>query len=90
MSFQQIKSQKSGFRQLTAEIIDLGQKDGEIRSNLPQEILIDLFEFIFIEIVKQLALHKQDFDKQQTIENCTDLFINGVKSKQQLANQQGD
>ena len=81
VSFQPDEGQKSGFRLLATEIIELGQKDGEVRKDLPPDILVDLFEFTFIEIVKQLALQPQGFNSRETIEHCIDLFMNGVKAK---------
>ncbi len=81
VSFQPDEGQKSGFRLLATEIIELGQKNGEVRKDLPTDILVDLFEFTFIEIVKQLALQPQGFNSRETIEHCIDLLMNGVKQK---------
>lgn len=80
VSFDQNKSTKSGFRVLANEIIELGQRSGEIRTDLPLVVLRDLFEFVFIEVVKQLYIEPESFIAHEAIERCVDLFINGVKT----------
>ena len=80
VSFDQNKSTKSGFRVLANEIIELGQRSGEIRTDLPLVVLRDLFEFVFIEVVKQLYIEPENFIAHEAIEGCVDLFINGVKT----------
>ena len=78
ISFQQNEKDKSGFHLLAMGIIELGQKKGEIRNDLSLHILIDFFEFVFIEIVKQFYMDPEQFKAQEAIERCVDLFINGV------------
>lgn len=79
VSFHQDDSVKSGFYLLGTEIIELGQKSGEIRDDLPLDILRDLFDFAFIEVVKLLFMQPEKFNAGEAIEHCVDLFINGVK-----------
>lgn len=70
---------KSGLRSLAREIILLGQSDGGIRSDLPFDILVALFEFVFVEVAQEFYMQPEDFNAAQTIEHCVDLFLNGAK-----------
>jgi AcrR family transcriptional regulator len=70
---------RSGIEQLETEIIRMGQKDGEIREDIPLGMLEDLVDFIFIEVAKQFYLSPQAFDAELVIRRCVDLFMNGVK-----------
>lgn len=79
VSFHQDESDKSGIGLLAAEIIELGQESAEIRNDLSLEILIDLFEFIFIEVVKLFYMEPEKFNADEVIERYVDLFINGTK-----------
>lgn len=79
VSFHQDESVKSGIHLLITEIIELGQKSSEIRNDLPVYVLIDLFEFVFIEVVKQFYMEPEKFYADEVIDRCVDLFINGVK-----------
>lgn len=81
VSFRQDDSEKSGFNLVATEIIKIGQKSGEIRNDLPLYILVELFEFAFIEVVKQCYLDSEMFNAQETIDRCVDLCIHGVGRK---------
>jgi len=70
---------QSGMRTLAREIIVLGQKDGEIRSDLSFDILVALFEFVFVEVAQEFYMHPETFNTADTIESCVDLFMNGAK-----------
>ena len=70
----------SGMSQLAIEIIRLGQEEGEIRSDLPLEIMVALFEFVFVEVTQEFYIDPERFNQSEVIEQCVDLFINGVKS----------
>ncbi len=70
---------KSGIKLLAQEIIVLGQKGGEIRSDLPLDILVALFEFVFVEVAQEFYMKPAAFNASETIESCVDLFINGAK-----------
>ncbi|MGE5403963.1 MAG: TetR/AcrR family transcriptional regulator, partial [Candidatus Saccharibacteria bacterium] len=73
------ESERSGFHLAAAEIIRLGQESGEIRRDLPEYALIELFEYAFMEVVKHLFLEKDKFKPRKTIELYVDLCINGIK-----------
>ena len=70
---------KSGIRLLATEIIELGQKSGEVRNDIPLDILIDLFEFVFIEVAKLFYTEPEKFKPRESIEQCVNLFMNGVR-----------
>ena len=80
ISLQQSESAQSGLYLLEAEIIALGQKDGEIREDLPLDILTGLFEFVFVKVAQQFYKEPDKFRARKVIEQCVDLFMNGVRS----------
>ena len=75
------ESAQSGLYLLEAEIIELGQHSDEIRSDLPLEILTGLFEFVFIKVAQQFYQEPEKFKTSPVIEQCVDLFMNGVRYK---------
>lgn len=79
---------KSGFNQLGAEIVRLGQKNGELRSDLPFEILTALFDFTFVEVAQQFYMDPEHFKAEETIGQCIDLFMNGAKRIEDWTNQE--
>ncbi len=78
ISLQQDESAQSGLYLLEAEIIELGQKEAEIRTDLPFDILTGLFEFVFVKVAQQFYKDPDKFKSRKVIEQCVDLFINGV------------
>jgi len=81
VSFRVNEGEKSGFYMIASKIIELGQKNGEIRKDLPLYILEDLLEFAFIEVVKQFYIEPEKFNACEAIEQCVDLFIYAVRPK---------
>jgi AcrR family transcriptional regulator len=79
VSFHLDESVKSGFHLLVAEIISLGQKNAEIRNDLPSYILEDLLEFAFVEMVKQFYIESENSRAGEVMKRCVDLFINGAR-----------
>lgn len=75
------EDEKSGFQLATREIIALGQASGEIRDDLPGYVLLELFDFAFIEVVKRIFVEQDQFQADETIALYVDLCINGVKRK---------
>lgn len=71
---------KSGIKFLAQEIIVLGQNSGEIRRDLPLDILVALFEFTFVEVAQEFYMKPETFRALETIEHCVDLFMNGAQS----------
>ncbi len=81
VSFHRDASQDSGFYLLTAEIVLLGQASGEIRDDLPFDILKDLCEFVFMAVAKQYYMDPHGFDAGQAIDRGLDLFLDGAKKR---------
>lgn len=73
------REEQSDLSSLSGQIIQLGQQAGEIRKDIPIFILTELFEFVFVEIVKQFYLNPDTFDTDIVIERCVDLFMNGAQ-----------
>lgn len=80
LSFRPEEGERSGLLALAQEIIRLGQAGGDLRSDLPEEMLEDLFEFALIEAFKPFYLKPETYDARASIERCVDLFINGAKA----------
>ena len=57
----------------------MGQETGEIRRDMPLHILVALVEFVFIEVTQQFYSEPETFNSGKVIEQCVDLFLNGVK-----------
>jgi len=80
ISFRIGEDERSGLYQLVHEIIHLGQLNGELRTDLPGDLLEGLFEFAFIEAIKPFYLSPDHFNANESIERCVDLFLNGAKA----------
>lgn len=70
---------RSGVDRLALEIIELGQRSGEIRTDLPIGMLADLFEFVFVEVAKPFYVSPTTFNADESIAHGVELFFNGVK-----------
>jgi len=70
---------KSGIDSLALAIIELGQKSGEIRTDVPIDMLVDLFEFIFVEVAKPFYLAPDRYNTPEVIAQAVDMFMNGSK-----------
>ena len=79
LSFHPDEGIKRGFHLLGEEIICLGQQSGEIRTDWPQILVEDLFEFTFIEVVKQFYLSPTKFQAQLAIDQAVDLLMQAVR-----------
>lgn len=79
LSFHQDEGLKSGFHLLGEEILRLGQQSGEIRADWPRMLVEDLFEFTFIEVIKQFYLSPPAFQAQTAIDQAVDLFMQAVR-----------
>lgn len=80
ISLQPVEGERSGLYVLVHELIVLGQQNGELRADLPEDLLEGLFEFALIEAVKPFYLDPEGFNASQSIERCVDIFINGAKA----------
>jgi AcrR family transcriptional regulator len=79
MSFHQEEQEKSGFQLFASEIVRLGQRDGELRSDLPAQMLEDLCEYVFMLAVKEFYLAPETFSAPQAIGRSINIFLNGTK-----------
>ena len=71
------QEKKSGFSKISNYLIDEGINNGEISNTIPKNFLLDFFDFIFIEIIKQVSFEK-GIDKNKLIENYVTIFIKGI------------
>lgn len=78
ISLRREASQASGLRALGDAIIRLGQERGELRRDLPFELLEALFEFTFIVLAQRYYQAPEDFDAARTIRQCVELFMHGA------------
>jgi len=78
ISLRRDTNQVSGLRMLEDEIIRLGQDHGELRRDLPFELLEALFEFSFIVVAQRYYQAPVAFDAARTIRQCVELFISGA------------
>ena len=69
---------RSGFDQLPVEIVRLGQESGELRRDMPFDLLVALFEFAFVEVAQQLYTYPETFNAPEIVARCVDLFMNGA------------
>lgn len=81
LSFRPETSDQSGLLLLIHEIIRLGLEAGDLRRDLPEVLLEDLFQFAFIAAVKPLFLDPATFDQRASVEACVDIFLNGAGSR---------
>jgi AcrR family transcriptional regulator len=81
ISLRRDANQVSGLRMLEDEIIRLGQEHGELRRDLPLELLEALFEFAFIIVAQRYYEAPKAFDAARTIRQCVELFMNGAGTR---------
>ncbi len=79
ISLKQEESQASGFNHLELEIIRLGQHTGEIRNDVPENMLMALFEFAFIELAQQYYSAPGSFNTEIVVDLCISLFLSGAR-----------
>ncbi|MBE0695306.1 MAG: TetR/AcrR family transcriptional regulator [Anaerolineaceae bacterium] len=74
------EGEQTGLSLLVREIIELGQRNHELRADLPAHLLEDFFEFALIEVIKPFYLQPENFDQDKVIEQSVDLFLSGAKA----------
>jgi AcrR family transcriptional regulator len=80
ISFRPVEGEPSGLSELVREIIQLGQQTGDLRTDLPDDMLEGLFEYALIAAIKPFYLDPATFNAQESIERSVDLFLNGAKA----------
>jgi len=68
----------SGIRLLEGEIIRMGQETGELRTDLPFEMLEALFEFTFVVLAQRFYQDPERFEASKTIDQLVEVFMNGA------------
>ena len=68
----------SGVHALEMEIIRLGKAAGEIRADLPESLLEQMYDFIFIQLAQQYYNNPTAFADGQAIRQSVELFLNGA------------
>lgn len=74
------EGEQSGLTFLIHEIIELGQRSHELRTDLPEDLLAGLFEYTLIAAIRPLYLDPAGFNPQKSVGQCVDLFLNGAKA----------
>lgn len=78
ISFRKDPAMGSGLETLVQEILTLGKTSGELRSDLPLELLTENLEFTFIAAVKPLFLDPEHYDPQSSLDQCLSLLMDGA------------
>jgi len=78
LSFRPIEGEQSGLNELVREIILLGRQAGDIRNDLPDDLLTGLFEYCLIAAVKPFYHDPQKYCASESIDRSVDLFLNGA------------
>jgi AcrR family transcriptional regulator len=86
VSFDRNNAERSGLAIVGREIIELGQKSGELDNDLPVNVLEDMFEVIFIQVVKQFYQNPAAFQSREVIERMVDLFLYGARENESTDN----
>ncbi len=79
VSYKKQESQdQSGVSEPIKFIISSGISDGEISSDMPIELVVDLFLFSFVELTKFYYKSPETFEMEKMTNLCVKLFIKGV------------
>ena len=81
ISLQRAENTASGFSAMGEELIRLGLKSGELRADLPVELLEGLFEFVFIKVAQQFYAQPEPADLGAIIAQHVDLFLCGAQAR---------
>jgi hypothetical protein len=81
LSFRPIEGEQSGLNELVQEIILLGRQSGELKKDLPDDLLAGLFEYCLISAVKPFYLDPQTYNAAKSVNLGVDLFLNGAGEK---------
>jgi AcrR family transcriptional regulator len=72
------ESAQSGLYLLEKELLQLGQEQGELRTDLPLDLLTGLFEFSFIKVAQAYYQNPDPSRLARVIEQSVDLFMRGA------------
>lgn len=71
----------SGFRLMAREILELGQKNREIRNDVPLEIMIGFLESSFINVVQQYFRSPESFNCDEAVKQYIAICVNGTSEQ---------
>lgn len=74
-------SLRSGFTGVLAKIIALGQETGELRRDIPGELLTNQLEFIHASTVMGWLADPEKFPVTENIARNVDMFLNGASHR---------
>ena len=72
------KRMESGFEDIFTMIIKLGQQSGDIRKDLPLELLVKHLEFMFLTACINWLSDPKLFPLEKTLNNTVILFVDGA------------
>jgi AcrR family transcriptional regulator len=78
ISFRPVEGESSGLQSLVSEIIALGRQTGDLRADLPDDLLAGLFEYALIAAIKPFYLAPESYDAQAAIQRSVDMFLHGA------------
>jgi AcrR family transcriptional regulator len=78
LSFRPVEGEGSGLNDLVHELIQLGQAGGDLRADLPEDVLSGLFEYCIIAAVKPYYLEPEQYNPGAAIARSVELFLNGA------------
>jgi AcrR family transcriptional regulator len=78
LSLERNPNRAGGVHSLEVEIIRLGKAAGEIRADLPESLLEQMYDFIFIQLAQQYYNNPPAFADGQAIRQSVELFLNGA------------
>lgn len=70
---------RSGVHSFVVKIIELGQESGEIRRDLPLEILVPQADNIRVSAGMNFLMDPDKFEAQDYITKSVDLFLGGAR-----------
>jgi AcrR family transcriptional regulator len=78
ISLRRDTQETSGLRLLEDDIIRLGQERGELRRDLPVELIEALYEFTFIIVAQRFYQNPGAFDSTAAVTQCVEVFMHGA------------
>lgn len=80
ISLRRAENPASGFSETGAEIVRLGQQAGELRRDLPADLLEGLFDFVFIKVAQQFYARPAVADLNGIIAQHIEIFMRGAQA----------
>lgn len=71
---------RSGTFDLVVEIVRMGQAAGELRADIPLEVLANHLELVFAIVIIDMVRGKRGAELQKSIERNVDIFLDGGRN----------